>query len=164
MKSYEEKKKELKRRYREELEKLESQYISSKNKAEELGSHVLIWTKDRSTTRYNHRIPEMIVLASVDDIIFNKKDEMEVKSDSAFCIRIEEQEAYNHEIYSKYIRKKYTDISINTDIVKPIKEELVDELVEFLYIDSGEKYLMMHEKFLAIRKRLSEEGFEPIVD
>ena len=89
---------------------------------------------------------------------------MEVKSDSAFCIRVEEQEDYNHEIYSKYIRKKYTDININTDIVKPIKKDLVDKLVEFLYIDSGEKYLMMHENFLAIRERLSEEGFEPIVD
>ena len=59
-------------------------------------------------------------------------------------------------------RKKYTDININTDIVKPIKGNLVDELVEFLYIDSGEKYLMMHEKFLEIRKRLTEEGHKPI--
>lgn len=162
MKNYEEKKKELKKKYREELKKLESQYILSKNKSEELGSHVLVWTKDRSKTGYNHRIPEMIILASVDDIIFNNKNEMEVKSDSAFCIKIEERETYSHEIYSKYVRKKYTDININTDIVKPIKGNLVDELIEFLYIDSGEKYLMMHEKFLEIRKRLTEEGHKPI--
>lgn len=156
----------------------ENLYQTMKSLGLEVGKYFVMWEKEVLEIGKTPE-EEQIVFGRVLDINYSADNEPYIKAEDLFGIMYESSEArrknleknFKHYYYVKIKNTNYVDLVkrkvvhsqylvIDDHGIQPIQEDLYNEMKNFMFTDSGERYLMMHEKFAEIKKELKNRGFK----
>lgn len=177
-KEFKKRKRELLRNYKEKVAALEKEYQFYKELEETglvKGSYILMWEREKKSLADPNTMckEEQVVFAKIEEIIVNNLEISKIKTGNIFGIiykgpkeEVGSDSRWGREKVnyspSEYIRHETSSALLNYKGhgIQPISENLVKELKEILYRDSGKYYLTMDDKFNLIRKRLFNENFK----
>lgn len=177
-KDFKRRKRELLKNYKEKVAALEKEYQFYKELEETglvKGSYIVMWEREKNSLADPNTMcrEEQVVFAKIEDIIVNNLEISKIKTGNIFGIIYKgpKEEVGSDSRWgsqranyspSKYTRHEKDSALLNYKGhgIQPISENLVKELKEILYRDSGKYYLTMHDKFDLIRKRLFNENYK----
>ena len=176
-KEFKKRKRELLKNYKEKVAALEKEYQFYKELEETglvKGSYILMWEREKKSLADPNTMcrEEQVVFAKVEEIVVDNRnlEISKIKTGNIFGIiyRGPKEEVSSGSRWgvnyspSEYIRHERNSALLNYKGhgIQPIPENLVEELKELLYRDSGKYYLTMHDKFNLIRKRLFNENYK----
>lgn len=179
-KDFKRRKRELLKNYKEKVANLEKEYQFYKNLEETglvKGSYIVMWEREKKSLADPNTMcrEEQVVFAKIEEIIVDNRnfEISKIKTGNIFGIiykgpreKVGSDSRWGREIVnyfpSEYIRHEKSSAILNYKGhgIQPISENLVRELKEILYRDSGKYYLTMHDKFDLIRKRLFNENYK----